>query len=115
MANLKNKKFQNIKKIKVEEKKQEHFGSEQDSYRASTGYRGGVDNTVSMFQGILNDARMDVEPQPQEMTQAGEKIDLESVQWLEGNENGNEWGVQSRPNEVVKIQDKKQEIEFSRD
>ena len=46
-----NKKFQNIKRSKVERKKQEHFEAEYDSYRASTGYLGDEDTTVNIFQG----------------------------------------------------------------
>ena len=87
-----NKKFQNINRSKVEGKKQEYFGAEYDSYRASTGYRGDKDSIINMFQGILNDARIDVEPQPQDMTQPDEEIDWESVEWLDKNENGNEKG-----------------------
>ena len=35
---------------------------------------------------MIDDDRMDAEPQPQVITQSNEGIDWESVQWLEENE-----------------------------
>ena len=66
-----------------------------------TGYRGEEDNNVNMFQGIA-----------QGMAQPDKEIDWKGVHWFEENDNGDEWGTQSWPDEIGEIQNEESEIEM---